>query len=288
MGGVVWLEGEVAAEEVGARATAFARLAHAGLAVPRAFVLGRAPFERHVAKLTQGHKADSAPLAVETSRAIAEAMRTLGAHVAIRRSPLAAPPAVEAPSRNRRGGGRPERETYLNLTAAAEVSEAVRRIWARTVRSGSPPAAIVVQAFVPADAAAVVHLDPADADLLHVESCLGVGDLLSAGLVLPDRHGVRLATGEILSRKLGRKAQMSVADADGGVRRLPVPPARTRAAALDDATLVRLVDVWRAATAALGPLLGLGVAVVGGVPTITSVKPRPAPAIADGGGLMLG
>ena len=33
-------------------------------------------------------------------------------------------------------GGRPERETYLNLTDAAEVNEAVRRIWGMGAASG--------------------------------------------------------------------------------------------------------------------------------------------------------
>src|SRR5262249_38524004 len=138
-------------------------------------------------------------------------------------------------------GGRPERETYLHLTDAAEVHEAVRRIWGAGL-AGTAPATIagVVQKFILPEVCAVVRREPPDASLLQAQSSLGIGDLLAAGLVVPDRHTIRDGDGSVVSSTLGRKAQMSVPRPDGGLVRVPVPAASARLLALDEAKLAAL------------------------------------------------
>lgn len=308
-GAVVWLEGEVSREELGERAAGFAGLASAELPVPRGFALGRTWFDRYAARVRGQTAKDLAPpLPQEMRRAIAEAFRALGGSAAIRRSPLgsrsesssplgsrsesttmtraASPtPGASLPSGTRpRRGGRPDRETYLHLTTAADVAEAVRRLWSRACVA-SEPLAILVQAFVAADASAVAHRDPTDPQILQVEATFGVGDLLAAGLVVADRYAVRIGDGAVLSRRVGRKAQMSLPHEDGGLRRLPVPSSRARSAALDDTAVATIASLWSRAELAVGPLEAVSVAFASGAPTITAFVPRPRSA---GDALMLG
>ena len=274
----MWLEGEVDPGEVGARATALARLRAGGVPVPRAFVLGRALF----IEFTSRARRDDArhvpvKLPAELSREIAVALRGLGGSFAIRRSPLEGAPPDDAWLSSSQGG-RPERETYLHLTDASEVSEAIRRIWGQGLITSPPPVpvAIVVQRFMAPEVCAVVRRDRTDSDVLHVSSTLGVGDLLAAGLVVPDRHTIR-CDGHVLASALGRKAQMSVPRPDGGVVRVPVPAHAARRAAIDDAKLAELACTWRTAAAAVESLMSLGCSWSGGRWHATSaVSTRPA------------
>jgi phosphoenolpyruvate synthase/pyruvate phosphate dikinase len=261
---IVWLDGpgEVAdrtrvagVREIGSRAVALSRLRAHGVPVPHGFVLGRTLFTEFTATLHRGTQSQKSPpkLSPPVLKEIAKALLSLGGSVAIRRSPL---------GENQHSGvwqvvsgGRPERETYLHLTDAAEVHEAVRRIWGGGAGGSSPiPVAIVVQRFIQPEVSAVARRDPADDSVLHVQSTLGIGDLLAAGLVVPDRHTVRACDGTVLASSLGRKAQMTVAKSDGGVVRVPVPATSARAIALDNAKLAELAALWRAAESALGQL----------------------------------
>jgi hypothetical protein len=200
---------------------------------------------------------------------IAAALQALGGSVAIRRSPLGV--NQQSGVWQAVSGGRPERETYLHLTDVAEIHEAVRRIWGSGAGGASPiPVAIVVQRFVQPEVSASARRDPADADLLHVQSTLGIGDLLAAGLVVPDRHTIRRDDGSILSSALGRKAQMSVPRPDGGLVRVPVPAHSARRLAVDEEQLVALASTWRAAEEVLGPLVQIALSWTGGRWYVTS------------------
>jgi len=123
--------------------------------------------------------------------------------------------------------------------------------------------------FLP-DASAVLRRDPARPEVLLVEAAYGIGDLLAAGLVVPDRYAIRAADGGVLEKKIGRKTQMSVPRKDGGVRRVPVPPALARTDALDDGSTAPLADLWRAAETAVGPLASLSVALSGREQRVTA------------------
>ena len=164
---IVWLDGTGGVEpgEVGARAAALERLKAQGLLVPRTFVLGRGLFQEFTT-LARKQAAMHVPVKLppEVHREITGALRTLGGSFAIRRSPLEGPPEASAHPPQEPSwltttmGGRPERETYLHLTDAAEVAEAVRRIWGTGVLTApaSPPVAICVQRFMVPDVCAAV------------------------------------------------------------------------------------------------------------------------------------
>jgi pyruvate,water dikinase len=262
--------------EVGARASALARLRAAGMAVPRGFVLGRALFTA----FTEGARRDE-PKALgpklpgEVLREIADALQLLGGSCAVRRSPFRDP--GHTGEWQVTVGGRPERETYLHLTDTTEVHEAVRRIWGGAHGAIAVETAIVVQRFIPPDVCAVARRDPADGEVLNVQSTLGVGDLLAAGLVVPDRHTVRKSDGTIVTSTLGRKAQMSVPHKDGGVVRVPVPAQAARKLALDAEQLEALASSWRAAEQAVGgPLASLHLSWSGGRWYVTSALEQAA------------
>lgn len=276
---MVWLDGEqgTGPQAVGPRAAVLGRLRRAKLAVPRSFALGRDAYEQFAAA-----SASEPALPADLVNRLTKAVRTLGAPIAVRRMPLYE--GEEAAPRPRPGRAAAERESYLHLLDAADVFEAVRRLFWRAVRQR--PSAVLVQRFVAPRAAAVIR--PEDAGgALCVESCLGCGDLLAHGLVVPDRHLVARETGAVLSRRIGRKAQMTVPSPDGGLRRVPVPSVDARQPALDDATLGDLAALWRSAEESAGPLASLSVAITGKKRVVMTAVPKAQPAAVDDG-VMLG
>jgi pyruvate,water dikinase len=279
--GVHWLtDGNLDSREVGDRAAVLARLASAGLPVPVGFVLGHEELKRYSIEAPSSPLAPALPrkLPAGLADSLTEALAEVGGAVAVRRSPL-------DPVSERAGtgpAGRPERETYLNLLDSAEVIEAIRRIWSGV--GGVPPrAAVLVMRFVVAQVSAIIRRDRADDDLLHVQATYGVGDLLAAGLVVPDRYGVH-TDGSVQSRTIGRKAQMTIAKVDGGIVRVPVPANQAREASLDAAHLAGLADLWKRAELALGGIRTMSVAFAPH-PFVTGCVGRP---IASDAGLMLG
>jgi phosphoenolpyruvate synthase/pyruvate phosphate dikinase len=272
---VVWLDGSVVdAGEVGERAASLARLRAEGVPVPRSFVLGRGlRAEFTAAALREAAREAPVKLPALVHGEITGALRTLAGSCAIRRSPLGGARARPDPSwLNQTHGGRPERETYLNLTDVAEVGEAVRRVWGQELVTDAPHpgVAIIVQRFMTSDVCAAVRRDPADPDVLHIHSSLGVGDLLAAGLVVPDRHTVRRRDGATLACSLGRKAQMTVPRPDGGVVRVPVPAHAARRLAMDDDRLRALHVTWATAEEALPGLNALALSHASGHWFVTS------------------
>jgi pyruvate,water dikinase len=265
-GRVEWLEGLVGdehADHVGWRAIVFARLIRAGVDVPPGFVLPRTLWEA-CQTVPPGE-----PLPRSVAQAVDEGWARLGGPAVLRASPLGVP----SPSKARSRGGRPEREMYLNLVDAAEVSEAVRRFWSRMREAVPPiPAAAIVQRYIVADIAALVHEPPALKDVLQIESVFGGGDLLAAGLTVPDKSIVEMAGGRVRSRRIGRKPQQSVPRPEGGVRRRTAPPGAAKQSSMSDEVAQALVKLWAQVQDVLGHLSSLSVAIAQGRPWVTSVR----------------
>jgi hypothetical protein len=184
--------------------------------------------------------------------------------VAVRRSPL----RELAPSGPRSSAGRPDRESYLHLIDIVDILEAVRRIFAAAVS----PTGVIVQRFVLADVSAVVT---AEGDSLAVDSAYGVGDLLAAGLVVPDRH-ILGRDGAVRRARIGRKAQMTLPRNDGGLLRVPVPMRSAGVAALEPDQLAALARLFRETEAVLGPLECLRASLAGASWQILGAHPAPA------------
>jgi hypothetical protein len=279
---VVWLDGAgvVDADEVGTRAAVLGRLRAGGVPVPRGFVLGRTLFHRFHERVRRD-AAFHVPVKLppEVQQQIVDSVRALGGSFAIRRSPFEGVTKEKPDWMTTTLGGRPERETYLNLTDPAEVGEAVRRVWGSGLLTSPPaePVAILVQRFMAPDVCALVRRDRADPHVLHVASTLGIGDLLAAGLVVPDRHTIR-RDGHVLGSSLGRKAQMTVARAGGGVARVPVPAHAARLLAMDEPKVAELAAAWRDAEGACEGLQALGLSWSGGKWYVTSASAAQAEA----------
>lgn len=143
--------------------------------------------------------------------------------------------------------------TILHVTSVGALEDAIRAVWssARTEAAlayrkrlgidGEPKMAVVVQALVDADCAGVLFTrDPITGhDERVIEAAWGLGEIVVAGLVTPDRY--RLArTGAILERVAGEKDVAIRRSPSGGTHEEPVAPSRIHALCLDDAKLAML------------------------------------------------
>lgn len=151
-----------------------------------------------------------------------------------------------------------QHDTYLNLTGADAVADAVERCRAsassdRAVayRNGqgleaTTAIAVLVQQLVPADVAAVVFsIDPrTGADDVVINASWGLGESIVGGSVTPDVYIVRRLGLAVTSRLRGAKERMTVRTPEG-TREVRVPTVLRERFALDDA------DVLAAGTLAL-------------------------------------
>jgi pyruvate, water dikinase len=143
--------------------------------------------------------------------------------------------------------------TILNVTSAAALADAVRKIWesgrsegAMAYRkhraiAGPPRVAVVIQIMVHADRAGVMftHNPMSGHDERVIEASWGLGEAIVAGLVTPDFYRMDRA-GAVLEKRAGMKDRMIAFTPDGGTREIPVEPARQRALCLEAACLSRL------------------------------------------------
>lgn len=143
-----------------------------------------------------------------------------------------------------------QHDTYLNLTGADAVADAIARCRA-SVRSERALAyrraqgldaagsiAVLVQQLVPADVAAVVFsVDPrTGSDDVVINASWGLGESIVGGTATPDVYTVRRDRLVIRSRTVGAKERMTVRTADG-TREVRVPRILRERLALDDAAV---------------------------------------------------
>lgn len=151
--------------------------------------------------------------------------------------------------------------TYLGVSSAAELQQAVRKIHAsarapavlsyrsrRGVR-GEPRMAVLLQRLVPARVAGVLFTrDPISAEeVLLIEAARGLGEVVVSGEVTPDRFRID-RQGRILERIIGDQDE-GLFIVETAVQRVPLP--RRAAPCLDDDSLqalcrlaVRLDRLW--------------------------------------------
>lgn len=227
---IAWLEGvEADVALVGGKAASLDRLAQLGFPIPPGFCLTTAAFETQLAAIA-GLATDLAALPHETARArlttafastpldpavasaLDEALGTLAARLA-----GIGGPTVRLAVRSSGIGEDSSAASYAGLhetelgVEPADVGAAVRRCWAslwsapalayrqrRGLALDGGGMAVVVQALVPAEAAAVVftrHPVTGRTDQLVITAVHGLGDAMVAGTVTPDTWVVDRATG---------------------------------------------------------------------------------------------
>jgi pyruvate,water dikinase len=252
---------------VGGKGASLARLARAGFPVPPGFCVTTRAYldfvadgnlrEPVVAAMSTVDVSDPATFGTASGRigelfagrsvpaataaAIAKAYAGLGddAVVAVRSSAT----AEDLPGLSFAG----QQDTYLNIRGEASVLDAVKRCWASLwtpraigyrarngIAAGGVSIAVVVQQFVPADAAGVLFtVNPVTGgrDQVVINANWGLGEAVVGGQVTPDIVVVDRADGGVADYQVGGKEVMTV-PAGTGTREQDTPAALRDAAVL--------------------------------------------------------
>jgi pyruvate, water dikinase len=230
---VVSLEGSLDPELYGGKAAQLATALRAGLPVPHGVALS----VDFVDALAAGDPAASA----ELERVVV----LVSPPLAVRSS------AVGEDSDTVSFAG--QHATVLNVRSAEELASAIRAVWRsahaesalayrrRLGVEGAPRMAVVAQELVDAECAGVLFTqNPVDgSDEIVIEASWGLGEVVVAGLVTPDRF--RLSRdGTTLERVPGTKDLAIELDPGGGTAPSEVPRARVHEPCLDEAQLAEL------------------------------------------------
>lgn len=242
---------------------------------------------------------DRSPVPPEVARAIAAAYNRLGGGaVAVRSSAT----AEDLPDASFAG----QQETYLNITGAEQVVEAVRRCWsslwtpralAYRIRNGIPPEdvalAVVVQQLVPAEVSGVLFTaDPLTGHRgrMVIDGAWGLGEAVVSGAVTPDHWVVDSKTGAILEEKIAVKTVMTVRTPAGSAEQA-VPEDLRQQPVLTPTQVASLVDLGRRIAAFFGIPQDIEWALAGGEfyilqsRPITTLYPLPRPKPPEAAGL---
>lgn len=139
--------------------------------------------------------------------------------------------------------------TYLGVRPD-EVVDRVRDCWlsifspaalaygaAHGYGAGEISVAVVVQHLVASEVAGIafsVHPVTQEPGLMLIEACLGLGEAVVSGQVVPDQYVVERGSGRIALREIGRQTRALVADPSGDTRWQPVDARGARAKLSDD------------------------------------------------------
>ncbi len=234
----------------GGKASKLARALEAGLPVPPGFALGTALVEAIA-------DADADAL----SR-LSQAFIDLGGPCAVRSS------AIGEDSDSASFAG--QHLTLLNVRAPEQVAPAVLRIresaYAESVRAyrrtlgldETPRVAVVVQRMIEPDCAGVMFTrnPTSGADERVIEAAWGLGEVVVAGLVVPDNYRLG-ADGSVLQCRIGEKDITLRSDPAGGTREEPVEEGLVNAACLNDEQLARLHELASRCEQHFGPGLDI-------------------------------
>lgn len=217
---------------LGGKGASLDRLGKLGFRVPPGFCLTTAAYKAQVAATggaTGGDSLATVPLAAPVSDALDAAVGRLVADVAA--AGLAPRFAVRSSAVGEDGSAASYaglHETELDV-APDGVGDAVRRCWAslwspaavayrrrRELSATDAVMAVVVQALVPADAAAVVftrHPVTGRDDQLVITAVRGLGDAMVSGTVIPDTYVVDRASRMVATFEPGEDPRGAALDA---------------------------------------------------------------------------
>ncbi len=159
-----------------------------------------------------------------------------------------------------------QQDTFLNVVGSRAILGHISRCWASLYTERAVTyrmhngfdqrkvhMAVVVQQMVFPDAAGVLFTaDPVTSNrkVAFVEAIFGLGEALVSGRVNPDAFKVQ--DGGIISRAVATKQLAIQAPPEGGTREVAVEPERQAQPALNDAQVLRLVQLGRQVEAHLG------------------------------------
>jgi pyruvate,water dikinase len=244
--------------ELGGKGQSLARLASAGIPVPNGFHITTAAYDDFVAEHhLEGAASAMAALIINHEIPPAIGNDIIGAYQQLGSTPVAvrsSATAEDLPEASFAG----QQETFLNVSGADQLLDAVRRCWASlwTERAISYRArqaipqdkislAVVVQDLIDADASGIAFTaDPVTGDdtMIEINAAWGIGEAVVGGQVTPDAITVERTSGRIMRTVINTKLIMTGLTA-GGVTSLTVPEDRQNAASLSDSQVLRLADL---------------------------------------------
>jgi hypothetical protein len=241
-GYVVWLDAadpQTVALVAGSKLGRLAELHRIGVTVPRGFAVTVDAYRHHLAAISDGAAVEEAaskeiraalaetPIADEIRDAVVVAYRELSARCAESEVSV----AVRSSATGEDSSGSSFAgvfDTYLGMTGADQVLDAVRRCWGslfaaralsyrleRGATHADLAMGVGVLELVPAHAAGVafsVHPVTGRSDRIVIEASYGWGEAVAQGLVTPDRVEVAKADARILRYDVATKTVVSTFD----------------------------------------------------------------------------
>ncbi|MBN1450054.1 MAG: hypothetical protein JW963_03490, partial [Anaerolineales bacterium] len=270
-------------ETVGGKGMSLAKLANAGLPVPGGFHVTTEAYRQFVTannlqaginealqsvdvtrpatleavSATIGRLFAQASIPAEIANVIKDAYLALGtSHVALPVAVRSSATAEDLPDASFAG----QQDTYLNISGAEAVLDAVKKCWAslwtaraiayrikNNIDQKAVALAVVVQEMVNAEAAGILFTaNPLNGkrDEIIINAAWGLGEAIVGGLVSPDTIVADKATGKVKSLEIAEKTVIT-ALTESGTREEPLDDARRSSRVLSDAQVVELVAIAR-------------------------------------------
>jgi pyruvate,water dikinase len=181
-----------------------------------------------------------------------------------------------------------QHESYLNITGAEAVAQAVVRCWASAYseralayrqQQGLAVArvrlAVLVQHLVAADVSAVLFsANPITSshEEIVITASWGLGESIVGGTVTPDTYVVRKADLALASRQIAEKQRMTLA-VPGGTREVEVPRLMRTQPTLTEAQAVEMAELGRRLEAQMGWPVDIEVAYSAGHLSLLQCRP---------------
>jgi pyruvate, water dikinase len=261
---LLWLTDAACADVgvAGGKGASLARMTQAGAAVPDGFVVGAGALaaaleaagcrERVVSQLAAGADVREVVRSVavpgELSELVGSAYAALGGSVAVAvRSSACAEDSAAASFAG-------QQETYLNVSGAAAVLDAVRACWAsffseralfyrgrKGVATDLGMAVVVQRQLFPDKAGVLFTMDPVRRrrDQVVVEAVWGLGEALVSGRLTPD-HYVLTREGTVKQARVASQPVAVVPLAGGGTEERALEPEQAEGRVLTDGELAEL------------------------------------------------
>jgi pyruvate,water dikinase len=181
-----------------------------------------------------------------------------------------------------------QHESYLNITGAQAVAQAIVRCWASAYSEratayrqqqgltvGRVRLAVLVQHLVAADVSAVLFsANPITSSQqeIVITANWGLGESIVGGTVTPDTYVVRKADLALASRQIAEKQRMTLA-VPGGTREVEVPRLMRGQPALTEAQAVEMAELGLRLEAQMGWPVDIEVAYSGGHLSLLQCRP---------------
>jgi pyruvate, water dikinase len=248
---------------VGGKCASLGELTAAGFPVPPGFAVTTSAFDEVVGPLERGdvERLREQVRAIELPEAVAGAIREAYAALAERVGAADPPVAVRSSAvaeDSAEGSFAGVQDTYLWVSGADDVVDAVRRCWAsyfnaealayrQKTGSSAEGMAVAVQYMVDAAAAGVMFtLNPVSGDesTVAIDAAWGLGEGVVSGEVTPDSYLYSKVTRELAKSEVGEKAKECVRDPDaGGTRMVEVDDERRTRLCLSEEQVAALAEL---------------------------------------------